>query len=157
MVSYGDRVEKRQVYYTGKNINATSGSRTDISAAIAVGDVLIEDPHDHEGYGKGNVVTEAQTSYLDQPAWVVDSIPAGNEQAGWITVKRGKGIDAKCHANITSFTTYLGVANADRGLVAVSGVASFAAIFTAKGLGRVTHDSSSTAAIKAVDFWGGRP
>ncbi len=154
-VAYGDRLVKKKAWYTGKTIHATDGSRSDITADLVVGDVLIEDPYDHEGYGTGNTLTEALTGFLDQPAWVVLEVPESSKQGGPITVGRGREINAKCHANITAYTTYLGLATADRGLVAVTGVASFAAICTAKAVGRVTHDSSTTAAIKAVDFFGG--
>ena len=70
-------------YYTGKNIHATSGSRTANTTDLLVGDVLAFDPHGQDT-GVGSDLANPTAGFLDQPLWVVTDVPSGSKQGGWI-------------------------------------------------------------------------
>lgn len=85
----GGRDRELPVYYTGKNINATAASRTDIDDDLEVGMVVVLDPYQHDGAEEdvnGNAgakpinVTRPQTSFLNMKKFVVTAVsPRVNE------------------------------------------------------------------------------
>lgn len=73
------------VWYTGKNINATNGSRSAINANLTVGDVVIADPYQFDGADLDSTgtagakpvnVTRPQTSFLNMKKYVVVNVPS---------------------------------------------------------------------------------
>lgn len=86
------RKGETRAYFTAKDINATSGSRNAFAVNIAVGMVLQEDPHRHEGLG----LTLAQpTSVIKTGLWVVtELVTATGQTAGWIWARRAHGRQA---------------------------------------------------------------
>lgn len=57
-------------YYTGKNINATAGSRTAITGAVPIGACMVYDTYGHDS-GPGSDVTQPQTNFLNTFAGIV--------------------------------------------------------------------------------------
>lgn len=97
----GGRDRELPVYYTAKNINATSGSRTAIDDDLEIGMVVVMDPYQHDGAEydvDGNAgakpinVTRPQTSFLNMKKYVVTYVaPSINDipTASASTQRRG--------------------------------------------------------------------
>ncbi len=69
--------------YTGKDINATSGSRTASTANLVIGEVLSLDPYGQDsGFGKD--LANPTTSLLFLNLWVVLDVPAASRLGGRI-------------------------------------------------------------------------
>lgn len=77
----GNVLNVREVWYTGKNINATAASRTDITTALAVGQVLVRDPYGHDN-GEGLDYTQPQTSFLHEAKVVIVNLPPKTRLTG---------------------------------------------------------------------------
>lgn len=149
-----------QKYYTGKNIHATSGSRTANTTDLQKGDVLAMDPHGQDT-GLGTDLANPTAGFLDQPLWVVTQVPNDSKRGGYITAVPL----AACHegispvymkANTTAGVTLLGATDMasasvnQRYLVAVTGSTTNATQIvdnTVKAVaGYPAYDSSTTAA-----------
>lgn len=92
-----------KLYYTGKNINATNGSRTAISGVVPVGACVVFDPYGHD-QGKGHDVTQPQTNFLNIPAGiVVGGSPTTIAEPGYIeVVSMANYIEALVLGNLTA-------------------------------------------------------
>ena len=92
------------VNFTGKNINATNGSRTYITTCPVVGDTLVMDPYGFDT-GIGNDFTQPQTSYLHYRKAVILSVtPQVNPN------KPTTGLTADTNSVTQSFTGQVFVA-----------------------------------------------
>jgi hypothetical protein len=156
----------QKFYYTGKNIHATSGSRTANTTDLQVNDVLAIDPFGHDK-GRGYDLANPTASYLSQPLYVVTSI--GSDPSTGASAVRGgtieavplssavcSAIQANTKANMTGGTTILGpvdMASASvnaRHLVALTSIAAAENVCQLKAKAMETSDTSSTAAVKWV-------
>ncbi len=154
-----------EYFYTGKNINATSGSRTTNTTDLQVGDVLALDPFGHDK-GRGYDLANPTTGYLSQPLFVVAEIgydATGNRATRSGTIKAiplrsglCDAIQVNTKANMTGGTTILGAADQasasvnQRYLVALSSIAAAENVIALKAKAMETSDTSSTAAVKWV-------
>lgn len=144
--------------YTGKNIHATSGSRTANTTDLKIGDVLSADPHGHDD-GVGSDLANPTATFLDLPAWVVVDVPPDSKRGGRIMAaplaacwQGVTGVQTK--ANQTAGVTLLGMTDMasasvnQRYLVAVTGSNTndtAIVIKTIKAVAGKTVDTSSTA------------
>lgn len=85
-VSLTGRKSTMKAWYTAKSINATKGSRTALDVTLAVGDVVVRDPYDHDARGGANAdvpgvpnVTRATTGHLAGMVGVVTAIPSASD------------------------------------------------------------------------------
>ncbi len=100
---------QQEYYYTGKNIHATSGSRTANTTDLQVGDVLALDPFGHDK-GRGYDLANPTANYLSQPLYVVTAIKtnangdAATRGGTVMAVPLAKGLtDAiQCNVNATA-------------------------------------------------------
>lgn len=75
------------VYYTGKNYNATNASRTDITANLRIGQPLMMDGAGFDqGVGLDATLPYTAALGVNMPIGIVVDIPRGNEQGGWVKV-----------------------------------------------------------------------
>lgn len=151
-------VQGEPMNYTGKNINATSGSRTQNTTDLQIGDILALDPHGHDD-GKGSDLANPTTGFLDMPLWVVTDVPPDAKRGGRIKAARladcaggVSGVHTK--ANQTAGVTLLGATDQasasvnQRYLVAVTGSNTndtLIVIKTAQAISLTTVDTSTTA------------
>jgi hypothetical protein len=170
---YGDGVEQiRQVFYTGKTIHATDGSRVAAQVDIQEGDILTMDPFDHENKGLGvtvgNVLNAA--TYIGLKSFLVKSFhpdvnkvinsTTGQRQGGMVdVVSIGAGSLAYTKANMTAGVTGLCLKESSGVTVkphleATAAPTTVAIAAKTQGMALETHDSSTTAAYKRVN-WGG--
>lgn len=151
-------VTARPMYYTGKNIHATSGSRTANTTDLQKGDVLSLDPHGYDD-GKGSDLANPTSGFLDLPLYVVTDVPPDSKRGGRIMAAPL----ADCHqgitgvhtkANQTAGVTLLAATDQasasvnQRYLVAVTGSSTGdtnIVIKTIKALSLTTVDTSTTA------------
>lgn len=84
--NWGQNQQALSGTYTGKNINATDGSRTAIATDLVVGAVLIVDPYSFETTNNGGCFTRPQTNFLHLPKYVVVEVPQGSVRGGPIRV-----------------------------------------------------------------------
>lgn len=82
----GGPQSKMFVYYTGKNINATAGSRTAYNADLIAGDVLTIDPYAHDTSDHGAEYAVPTSGHLHLHKAVVVNVPRGSERGGWVEV-----------------------------------------------------------------------
>jgi len=154
-----------QKYYTGKNIHATSGSRTANTTDLKRGDVLAMDPHGQDA-GLGTDLANPTAGFLDMPLWIVTQVPNDSKRGGYITAVPL----AACHDGIdgvqTKATQVAGVtllaatdmASASvnqRYLVLVTGSTTNGTQIvdnTVKAVAGLTVDTNSTAGYTAVVF-----
>jgi len=129
MLTYkGPPLVTRRVWFTGKTINATAGSRTAISTGlissqVPPGATLIRDPYGHDE-GIGQDYTQPQTSFLhEQAVVVVKVVPKESGATGqWVeVVEKGEYIEAMVKINATLGSTILGPVNGQFALGAVAG------------------------------------
>lgn len=151
----------QKFYYTGKNIHATSGSRTANTTDLVVGDVLALDPFGHDK-GRGYDLANPTASYLSQPLYVVTSI--GSDPSTGASAVRGGTIEAvplssavcsaiQCNVNATATagTTLLGptdMASAStnqRYLVHLSSIAAAENVMQLKAKAMETSTSGTAA------------
>ncbi len=151
--------------YTGKNMHATSGSRTANTTDLQVGDVLAMDPHGQDT-ALGHDLANPSAGFLDMPLWVVTGVPSGSVRGGSIqavplaSCHDGiRGVQTK--ANMTTGVTLLGPTDQasasvnQRYLVAVTGSTTNATQIvdnTVKAVAGTTVDTSSTAGRTAAVF-----
>lgn len=154
-----------QKYYTGKNIHATSGSRTANTTDLLKGDVLAMDPHGQDT-ALGNDLANPTAGFLDMPLWVVTQVPNDSKRGGYVTCVPL----ASCHDGIagvhtkatqTAGVTLLGavdMASASvnaRHLVVVTGSTTNATQIvdnTVKAVAGTTVDTGTTAGYTATVF-----
>lgn len=149
------------VYYTGKTVHATAGSRTASTGEPVGGDCVAFDPYGHDK-GKGKDVTKPYTANLMFPAGVVVSVGPRDASGGrWLQIvpfgTRGVVISANTNANMTLGVTRLGLANDSFSLVAVTGSLASAGAADAAAVKQValaceTANTSITPARKYVQF-----
>lgn len=162
------RLHKQPVtlYYTGKTVNATAGSRTAVAVDLKPGMVVCRDPHQHAGdyfstdgaaRADGASVTRPATGWLHMPAYVVTEVKRDSQRGGWITAVPltqdfyGQII---CNANITSGDVvclvadsfFLGVPT----VFAATNQATFKTLGAKRMIACETLDTSSTAALTWV-------
>lgn len=152
-------IQGRPFYYTGKNINATSGSRTANTTNLQPGDVLALDPFGHD-QGFGTDLANPTTGYLDLPLFVVvGPVSIDSLLGGWIQAvplaECTSGITGVFHkVNATAGVTLLGATDQasasvnQRYLVGVTGSNTndtAIVLNTIKAVAGTTYDSSSTA------------
>lgn len=143
-------------YYTGKNINATNGSRTAISAfplsgtKLTAGCCVILDPYQFDT-GPINV-TQPQTNFDNLPTFIVTRVPKDSNTGGNISMSARFYGSAWTKANQTIGQTLLGAANGQFMLGAKTSIASLAALFDVKGIALSTVDTSGTEAMAPVAF-----
>lgn len=151
-------VDPVPMYYTGKNINATAGSRTANTTDLLVGDFLAIDPHGQDK-GQGTDLANPTSGFLDSPLWVVTQVPNDSKRGGMIQAvplaacNQGvQGVHTK--ANQTAGVTLLAPTDPSdaavngRYLVAVTGSNTGdtnIVIKTIKALAQTTVNTSSTA------------
>lgn len=146
--------------YTGKNIHATSGSRTANTTDLLVGDVLCLDPHGQDT-ALGNDLANPSAGFLDMPAYIVTNVPSGSKRGGSVSVVPladcSDGIGGVfMKANTTAGVTLLGMTDMasasvnQRHLVAVTGSTTNGTQIVDNTVKAVAlypaYDSSSTAA-----------
>lgn len=145
--------------YTGKNINATAGSRTANTVALAIGDVLVTDVYGPDE-GVGMDVANPTTGHLSNTAWVVTQVPLASKLGGHVWCvplpQCCDGVPARTKANMTAGTTCLiltndtdGTANL-RHLVASTTVNSALTATGIKAIAMQTVDTSTNAAVQNV-------
>lgn len=163
----GNATDAIPVYYTAKNINSNPNSRTAINADIAIGDVVVMDPFQHDGASQANApkpinVTQAQTSFLRTPKYVVVDVPPGvneipssaapTQRRGGIiwVVQLADDIRVKVVGNDSiAVGGYLTVANGNFGLVhSASAAAGVCAIASE------TRPAASGTGLTRVAFFG---
>jgi len=93
----------RDAYYTGKDINATAGSRNTISADLKVGDIVQLDIYDHDGYGLGRAVAKPTAAQVGQ-LFVVTAVPDGSKRGGPISVTPNGIVMARGNATTNAIT-----------------------------------------------------
>lgn len=162
-------------YYTGLNINSTPASRTGwtvgttaatrFDTELQIGSVVIIDPNDNgDGRAVGECVTRPQTSHLVADAYVVVSLdPACNDivdtstnqrRGGAVGVVRlASGIPAVVKANATIYDA-LTITNGTFCLSKLtdSSIDTIAEQRLCKGIAGETADTSTTPAVKKVNF-----
>ena len=148
----------KEVYYTGKDVNATASSRAAIAEDIAPTYVVVYDMYGHDK-GRGIDVTKPVTSMLDYFAGIVWKVPTDSKRGGWITIiTAATVVKARTNAVQTNAPTtriLLGPSNGNWGLTAVtlsvaSGAANFLALVQAVAQALESTDTSGTAAVKDV-------
>lgn len=106
--------------YTGKNINATNGSRTANTTPLLVGDILTLDPFGFDD-GVGSDLANPTTGFTHHPVYVVTNVPSANTLGGRISAAPlrdcPQGVKCFCKVNATVGTTALGVTNDTDGTV----------------------------------------
>lgn len=154
-----------QKYYTGKNIHATSGSRTANTTDLKRGDVLSMDPHGQDE-GLGTDLANPTATFLDMPLWVVTQVPNDSKRGGYITAvplaacHDGIGpvqtkADQVAGVTLLAATDMASAGTNYRYLVAVTGSTTNGTQIvdnTVKAVAGTTVDTSTTAGYTAVVF-----
>lgn len=152
-------LDERWMNYTGKNIHATSGSRTANTTNLQRGDVLALDPHGQDK-GRGTDLANPSAGFLDMPLWIVTEVPPDSVLGGpcravpLASCDQGvTGVQTK--SNSTAGVTLLAATDQasasvnQRYLVAVTGSTTNGTEIvnnTVKAVAMFTEDTSSTAA-----------
>lgn len=155
-----------KLYYTGKTVNATAGSRLAVAVDLVPGMVVCRDPYQHavdyfstDGAARadGASVTRPATGWLHMPAYVITSVPNGSKRGGWVEAVPltpdfyGQII---CNSNNTTGDVlalvadsfYLGAA----AVFAATNQATFKTLGAKRMIACETLDTSSTAALTWV-------
>lgn len=148
---------QQEYYYTGKNINATSGSRTANTTPLQIGEVLAIDPYGHD-LGKGYDVAVPTASFLSQNLVVVTAIKTntngdsaslgGTIMAVPLAKACADGIQVYVNGSVTAATSLLIPVDGQRYLAASTGIGSAEAIFSFKA--KAMEGNSSGTALKWV-------
>ncbi len=75
----------KRMYYTGKDINSTDGSRTAYAVDLIPGMVVQEDKYNFEGNGPQATVARPTSGVLEA-CYIVSRVPATSVRGGWIDV-----------------------------------------------------------------------
>lgn len=165
-------------YWTGKTLNALSGSRTAVNANIVVGAIVAYDRDKHDlqsiasQYTKANdivIVGQPTTGYLTGGRGVVkqivssdineipDSAAPNQRRGGYVIIQVGPGEVDALIPNSTSVGAALAVGNiadtAIGSLIASPGIADITAILQHAAVCQVAN-SSGAVALRRV-FWKG--
>lgn len=149
------------VWYTGKNLHATDGSRSAVSTDLFKGAILCPDPFGHDkGVGMDYCQPEdsAQADNLTLPFVVVDRLtdpknPQNPQYVDVLPCVAGTVCNASVKANADVATpTLLGPATGDFSLAAKTSVASAKAVREIQAQALETANTSSTAANKPIMF-----
>ena len=137
-------------YYTGKDVNATKGSRSAYSSDLVEGDVLILDPYAHDTGKYGLELAIPTTSFLHMRKYRVTNVPTGAERGGTVWVEAmNDACDLWC-ANGTAVGDMVAVQNGSPKLVvatvfAATNMATIKTMYAACGWAQAANSSGATA------------
>jgi len=102
----------KDMFYTGKTINLTDGSRTVCAVDLTVGTILQADTHNQDGQGVLNTVGQPTAGFNGDFWVVIGTVPQNARRGGWVQcalAKNGAQIPTRTNGTLVAGTTRLGI------------------------------------------------